>query len=277
MSLARLLRRRPSVPFREWGSEIKEARLPREGIVEYARWLHPLDRTPAPTQEEVDGLRQFIRPGDFAIDVGAYTGDTALAIALAAGPSGAVLALEPNRYVYKILERNASLNPGRTRIIPRCFAATEGNSTFTFHYSDPSFCNGGAGAPSPWKLLKRRYPLEVQGKNLLAVLYQEFGDLLPRLSFIKVDAEGFDRSVLASIQPVIAKYKPTIRAEVFRKLSVGERQSLFELLASSGHRVHRYEGGASPAGRLLAAGDMGHAKHFDVLAIHPAREARAAA
>ena len=49
-------------------------------------------------------------PGDAAIDIGAHTGDTALPVALAVGPQGAVFALEPNPFTYKVLIANAGLN-----------------------------------------------------------------------------------------------------------------------------------------------------------------------
>jgi FkbM family methyltransferase len=39
------------------------------------------------------------------IDIGTYTGDTTVPMALAVGKGGIVLGLEPNQYVYKILEK----------------------------------------------------------------------------------------------------------------------------------------------------------------------------
>ena len=88
-------------------------------------------------------------------------------IALACGPTGRVLALEPNRHVYKILEQNAALNAGRTRIDCRCCAATPEDGTFVFHYGDASFCNGGAGGSRNWNPFRKKFPLQVEGRNLL--------------------------------------------------------------------------------------------------------------
>ena len=61
----------------------------------------------------VDELRKFLSPGDVAIDIGAHTGDSTIPIALAVGKQGCVLALEPNRYVFPVLQKNAELNRGQ--------------------------------------------------------------------------------------------------------------------------------------------------------------------
>ena len=81
MSLRRLFRRRKEVPFAKWGHEVRQFELPEDGLVEYAQWLHPYETPKQITQDDVNGLRQFIRPGDFVIDVGAHTGDTTVPMA----------------------------------------------------------------------------------------------------------------------------------------------------------------------------------------------------
>jgi FkbM family methyltransferase len=277
MSLRRLFQRRQHVPFAEWGSEIREFHLPREGRIEYAQWLHPYE-TPKPMrQADVDGLRHFIRPGDFAIDIGAHTGDTTVPMALAAGKEGCVLALEPNPYVFKVLERNAGLNPDKAHIEPRCFAATEEEGVFVFHYSDASFCNGGFRSQQKWKLFRRKYPLTVQGKRLLEVLTKEFSAWLPRLAYLKVDAEGYDRTILASLLPLLRQYRPTIRTEVFRKLVAAERYALFDLFSAAGYTTYRFEGGGDPIGPQIEREAMLAEKHFDLIAVASAKRARRAA
>ena len=276
MSLRRLFHRRQEVPFAEWGHEVRQFELPRDGQVAYAQWKHPYETPKSIEQDEVDGLRQFIRPGDFAIDVGAHTGDTTVPMALAAGPTGCVYALEPNRYVYRILEQNAALNRDKTNIVPACIAATEYDGNFEFHYSDASFCNGGFRSQQRWPLFRRKYPLTVTGRNLLQVLRSEFADYLPKLSYVKVDCEGYDRAVLESIMPVLAESRPVIRTEVFRKLLASERYALFDALAGNGYDVFRYEGGADPQGEPVTRSAMTAEKHFDILAVPTAARQRAA-
>lgn len=276
MSLRRLFHPRPNIPFARWGCRVYDFQLPTDGFVQYAQWLHPSDSRKEMSQAEVDGLRQFLKPGDFAIDIGAHSGDTTVPIALAAGRTGCVLALEPNPYVFEVLEVNSTLNPDKTNIQPRCFAATEAEGDFTFHYTDASFNNGGFRSAQRWKLFRRRYPLQVKGLNLLEVLRKDFAAWLPKLKYVKVDAEGYDRAVLQSILPILREQRPVVRTEVFRKLVANERRELFDLLAAAGYEVFRFEGGAAPQGRRLRREEMTREKHFDVLALPKTQKALAA-
>lgn len=277
MSLRRLFHRRPHIPFADWGHQVRDFHMPTDGLVQYAQWGHPSDSPKVMSQSEIDGLRKFIRQGAFAIDIGAHSGDTTVPVALAAGASGCVLALEPNPYVFKVLEKNAALNRDKTNIAPRCFAATEQDGSFVFHYTDASFNNGGFRSQQRWKLYRRQYPLEVVGRNLLRVLREEFAAWLPKLAYVKVDAEGYDRAILASIMPILLEYRPVVRAEVFRKLMASERQALFDLLADNGYELFRFEGGASPQGEPVDRKRMTAELHFDVLAIPKPAGARLAA
>ncbi|MEQ8209341.1 MAG: FkbM family methyltransferase [Lacipirellulaceae bacterium] len=273
MSLSRLFKRREKVPFAQWGSQVSTFELPQEGSVDYAQWLHPYETTKSIDQSEIDGLKQFIRPGDFAIDIGAHTGDTTVPMALAAGKQGCVLALEPNPYVFEILKENAGLNLDKTHIVPQCLAATEHDGNFVFHYSDASFCNGGFRSQQRWPLFRRKHALKVKGRILANLLRDEFAGWLPKLAYVKVDAEGYDCAILKSILPILLDTRPVIRTEVFRKLLASERRELFDLLADNGFEVFRYEGGESPQGASISREKLTAEKHFDILAV-PRAEAR---
>src|SRR2546427_3721189 len=128
-----------------FGFVIEALDLPREGRIEVAQWLHPGAYRVAPLQVQaaVDQLRRFLRAGDVAIDIGAHTGDTTLPIALAVGATGLVMGLEPNPYVFPVLERNASLNRAKTTILPLNFAAMRTHGLYEFQYGEEGYCNGG--------------------------------------------------------------------------------------------------------------------------------------
>jgi FkbM family methyltransferase len=267
MNIQRIFRRRHKLAFAEFGHEMRDFFLAHDGRVEFAQWLHPFDRPTVLTQASVDALRQFVFPGDFVIDIGAHTGDTSVPMALAAGATGCTLAIEPNPYVFKVLGKNASLNSEKTNIVPRCFAATEQDGKFVFHYSDASYCNGGFKSQQRSWFYRRKHPLVVDGRNLLKLLQTEFADWLPRLTYIKVDAEGYDRAILQSLLPILRERRPMIRTEVFRKLLADERYALHDLLAGAGYQLHRYQDTGDPQGQLLSRSDMTREKHFDILAV----------
>jgi FkbM family methyltransferase len=267
MPLPRLLRPRKRIPFADYGYDVRQFDLPRDGVVEYAQWQHPNDLPKLITQQSVDSVRRFVSPGDFAIDIGAHSGDTTVPMALAAGKGGCTLALEPNPHVFKVLAANAGLNRDKTSIVVRCCAATATDGEFVFHYSDASFCNGGFRSQQRWLFYRRKHALKIKGKNLLNMLRSEFAHWLPKLNYIKVDAEGYDRTILESILPILRERRPVIRTEVYRKLLPGERYALFDLLESAGYRTHRFREDTDTVGKALQRRDMTREKHFDVLAI----------
>src|SRR5579871_1997744 len=115
---------KPKPAAREYGYTVMDYDFTPEGHVQYAAWDHPKELPKQFDQGYVDVLREFLKPGDFAIDVGAHSGDTTLPMALAVGSSGGVFALEPNPHVYKVLAANAGLNREKARIYPLMFAAT---------------------------------------------------------------------------------------------------------------------------------------------------------
>ncbi|MFH1160761.1 MAG: FkbM family methyltransferase, partial [bacterium] len=142
--LRQSLRRKKARRYtQEYPAVISVFNLDNEGRIEYANWDNPLVAPVEIDQEHVDFFRRFIKTGDLVIDIGANTGDTTVPMAIAAGKNGTTLAFDPNPYVYKILEKNASLNPEKTHIIPYCFAISGQDEEFFFISSEASFANGG--------------------------------------------------------------------------------------------------------------------------------------
>lgn len=251
----------------EYPYDVETLDLPREGPVRVARWRHPRERPKPLTQAAVDALRRFLRPGDVAVDIGAHTGDTTLPLALAVGPTGLVLALEPNPYVFQVLAANAGLNPGKTNILPLQFAATAEDGVYEFEYSDPGFCNGGLHPGlSPWQH-GHFFKLQVQGRNLVNYLKGEFPAELGRLRYIKVDTEGYDRAVVASMAEILHTHRPYLRAEIYKHLPAAERRGFYADLRRLGYRVHKYQDDTDPAGAELQEADLTRWSHFDLFAI----------
>jgi FkbM family methyltransferase len=267
----RIQRHRDRRTFREYGHVVKRFELSRDGRVEYAQWLHPFEKPKTITQADVDGWRHFLRDGDVAIDIGAHTGDTTVPMALACGPAGLVVAVEPNPHVFRVLEANARLNTDRACILPLNLAATETDGEFEFHYWDASFGNGGYLSRLHNQRHGHRYPLRVTGRNLERELRARIPDRLSALRLIKTDAEGYDAAVLKSMRALIEETRPVLVSEVHRKLDDGERLLLWQELAREGYRLHRYTGGESPVGVELGRGDLRRWPHFDVVAIPNSR------
>jgi len=241
--------------------------LPQDGLVQYAQWLHPSETKKVIVQEAVAALRKFLKPGDVAIDIGAHTGDSTLPLALAVGRQGCVLALEPNPYVFTVLQKNSELNRDKTNIIPLMLAATPVSGEFFFEYSDPGFCNGGLHQGiSKWRH-GHGFKLKVRGENLQSYIEENFSELARRIRFLKVDVEGFDYQVLASLENLISIRKPFIKAEVFKLLNLSQRERLYDFLVDLGYEVFRVESELNYLGPKLARQDLMNWRHYDLFCV----------
>jgi FkbM family methyltransferase len=250
-----------------YGYEVGNFALPKDGNIQYAQWLHPRETGKRITQESVDELRRFLSPGDAAIDIGAHTGDSTIPMALAVGKTGCVLALEPNKYVFPVLEKNSQLNPQKTNIIPLMFAATPEDAELKFQYSDAGFCNGGRfEGISRWRHA-HSFELAVQGRNLQSFLRENYPQLISRIRYIKIDAEGYDSVILQSLHDLISGQKPLLKVEVYKGLSDEQRRDLYRLIARHGYKVHRVVDESNYLGEVLQESDLNKWRHFDVFCL----------
>jgi len=232
--LARLLGR-PKKAFTEYEFREVDFTLKDDGMVRYAQWLHPGEFGNEVRQEHVDFFRRYINRGDFVIDIGANEGDTTVPMALAAGKEGLTLGLEPNPHVFRVLEANAALNLDKTRIIPLNFAATAEDGEFTFGSGDPSYGNGGIVGFTHNTRRNTRYTFSVRGRHLTRYLTAHYADALPKLTFIKIDTEGYDKEIVKAIADLIATHRPTLVVECFGPSLPEEKLELYDVIAR-----HRY-------------------------------------
>jgi FkbM family methyltransferase len=253
----------------EYGYQVKSFELSQEGRVEYARWLHPYEQPKSITQDMVNFFRLYTKSGGLAIDIGAHTGDTTVPMALAIGPLGIVLGLEPNPHVFKILEKNSQLNKNKTNIIPLCFAATDHDGEFEFNYSDASYCNGGYFQSLQTQRHGHSHVLKVQGKNLESYLRTTYENILSELCFIKIDAEGYDKEIIKSLRNLLNEYKPVIISECNKNLTSEERNDLYNVLDESGYDVYKLEGFSEKLKPVLikVSSEMMNWQHFDLVAM----------
>lgn len=234
-------------------------------IVHYAQWLHPAESKKSITVETVDAYREILKEGDFCIDIGAHTGDSTLPIALAVKKSGCVLALEPNQYVYHVLEKNARANSQIVNIKTIMAAAAASEGFLEFEYSDSGFCNGGRHEGISALKHGHAFKQKVYCIDIEKELLKDFSDLLPRLKFIKVDAEGYDLYVLQSMKNLIKTYRPIIKAEVFKKTSKKYRRELLFLFQNLGYSIYKIVEEPTKTGPRLTEENLEDWKHYDIL------------
>jgi len=177
-----------------------------------------------------------------------------------------VFALEPNPYVFKVLEINTMLNPSASRIVPLMFAAMPEDGEYEFEYSDSGYCNGGFHQGiSSWRH-GHFSRLRVAGRNLADYLRRHAPAELEKLRYVKIDTEGFDRAVTRSLDELLRTRRPYVKAEIYKHLPASERSGFHDDLRRLGYRVfkceeHEYRGEA------LGPDDLTRWKHFDIFAV----------
>jgi len=252
----------------EFSYELASYDLEGYGTIDYAKWLNPFAYSMVVSVSELSFFKKFISEGDFVIDIGANIGDTGLPLGLAAGKSGTVLALEPNPFLFKILQVNSGLNKEKLNLIPLNYAATEEDGEFYYNSSEATFNNGGVSKVASKFHGKFQLEDKIIGVNLERLLRQDYPDLLPSLTFIKVDTEGYDKDILISLEGVIEEYKPSVMFEVFKKLNREDRYELYDLFAHKNYKIYKFGNlDINDLVEPIQRDDMTKWRHFEVYAI----------
>lgn len=197
--------------------------------IKYAQWVHRFNNPNSIGQAQIDNLRTFLCPGDFVIDIGAFSGDTAVPMALCAGN---VLAIEPNIYAHEPLDVNAELHPN---IIVEKVAATKEDGEFEYD-STSEFLNGGILVPG----LISGKSYKIRGRNLATLLLEKYDHLLDSLRYIKSDVEGHDFIVFKTLITIISIYRPHYRVEFFAgAMPMDERKFLVGWFLTNKYNVYK--------------------------------------
>lgn len=227
--------------------------------------------------ELIQLIAVLVRPGDVCLDVGAQKGFIALHMARAAGPSGRVIAFEPDPRAMDALRSNVQRN------------ALEQVSLFPCALADSDAeCKFALSRQIGWS---SRFPNELARPTVISTVsvrtrrlddvIAELGlqPLNDRLSLIKIDAEGSEPLVLQGALQTLQRFRPTIHIEINRaSLRAGgfTSGSIEDLLRSLNYDLFTLRfrrAGAWLRRRLnlrpVASLTSGMQVCEDVLAVHP--------
>lgn len=126
------------------------------------------------------------------------------------GPSGRIIAIEPDKGNIERIRMNAGLNNLSNLTILE-HAVGEEKSIKNFYYTYDPDCDGGAA----WGSISRR-PMSGYNKSF-QVHVDKLDSMLigeEKIDFIKIDTEGTEYSVLKGAEKIIALMKPVISFEV---------------------------------------------------------------
>lgn len=137
-------------------------------------------------------LGQELRPGDTVLDIGANIGCFALQAAQHVGPTGRVIAVEPERDTYAALEQNIARNHA-TNITARRLALGAEAGTVDLHVADKSLFSS---------VHERIDGRDMTGTEVQRVPQMTLGQLLEEeqvrtLDYLKMDCEGAEYDILS--------------------------------------------------------------------------------
>jgi FkbM family methyltransferase len=173
------------------------------------------------SEGEVELFRQCLGPGDVALDIGANLGAHTLPLAQFVGPSGVVVAFEPQRILFQILCGNVALNEiGNVRALP--FALGRAAGSIKVPALDYSSINNFGGIPLGTE----------QGEDVTVITLDQL--TLAKVKLIKIDVEGMELEVLGGGSAMLARCRPILYVENDR---ADRAEALVARLQEDGYRM----------------------------------------
>lgn len=186
------------------------------------RWMaRRYERDVVATGEpELRQLRNLVKRGDLAVDVGCNVGDYAFELGRL---TGRVVAFEPNPYVYRFVK---GLRLAGVDLRQIALADTAG----TARLAVPARV-GGHGLGS-----LRDTSGEDQQLDHFEVRTERLDALgLDKVAFVKIDVEGFEEAVLSGAEQTIARDRPALLIEIEERHNAGGLSRIRERLQHAGY------------------------------------------
>lgn len=178
-------------------------------------------------------IKESLREGMTAVDVGAHVGYFSLLMAKAVGMDGRVIAIEPAPPVYAFLKANVERNhfPNVT-LVNKALSATAGTATLFIdaqNLGNPTLSKDNISSSA------RAGAVDVRTTTLDAVVGGR------PVHFIKLDVQGAEGLVLEGATHTLRRHHPTILMEFWpyglRNLGTNPR-TLLEDLVARGYRIY---------------------------------------
>jgi FkbM family methyltransferase len=158
---------------------------------------------------EIRFVERTLKPGDFAIDVGAHIGVFTMQMASAVGPDGRVYAFEPFDANAALLEKSIAENEfaDRIRFQRAAVGAACGTATLTFPVE--TLNSGGA-----YLLRAGSAPLAGNQKQEVPVVALDSLNMRRPVRLIKMDVEGAEPLVVRGAERLLREDRPMILSEL---------------------------------------------------------------
>lgn len=180
---------------------------------------------------ELGVLASSVQVGDTVFDVGAHTGQYAVVLAALCGPTGQVVAFEPDPRARQVLEANVALNPHvKAPIVEAAAASDRAGDTILF--------SKGGNAQS--SLVRSGVDYQNQGGveevPVRTVTLDDYG-MSPQ--WVKIDTEGAEIAILRGARRLLASeanFLVELHPYAWPEFGV-TFEDLQEIVAQSGRRM----------------------------------------
>ena len=188
---------------------------------------------------EIRFVRQSLRPGQVAVDIGCHKGAYTYWMRRCVGPSGAVYAFEPQpRQVAYLREAFSVMGYDNVELVPMAVSDKSGQLPLYTPTVSTHFASLEVGPPSRGGLQGAARLVTPTPSLLVDVTtLDEFftGDRRPP-HFLKIDVEGHELSVLEGGRRTLEAHHPTILVECeARHRAAGDVRPVFNFLVSLGY------------------------------------------
>ncbi len=177
----------------------------------------------------LDAIRQNVRPGMTAVDVGASGGEMTEAMVSLVGTSGRVIAIEPLPEMCRLLREKFGGQRECVTVVEAAVVENPNQLSVEMCVTENSV---SSGIEVKDQRVIRRF--EVKAVTLDSLLLNE------KVNFIKVDAEGYDLHVLKGAKETIARCRPVIIAECW-VWEPKRRTETIKFLTERNYRVEEFE------------------------------------
>ena len=177
------------------------------------------------SEPEYDRLDDWVRPGDWVIDVGANVGHYAVRLSKLVGPAGRVMAFEPVPETFEILAALISAAAGRNVSLFNVAASAESGVA---GISLPRFTSG----------LTNYYMANLTPEGgEFNVMTLRLDVLMPpkRVSLVKIDVEGHELQALEGMHTLLRRDRPRLIVE-------GRSADVASFLTALGYRFVELKG-----------------------------------
>ena len=184
-----------------------------------------------------------LKEGDTVLDLGAYAGGSSLFFSRVVGPSGRVLAVEPDRVNLKSLRINIKdhgLN--NVQVEPAAVWIQDGETAF-----ESEGCMGSSLA----EVLDRNIEIIRVQTFTLETLLTRHG--IDQVHFIKMDIEGAEFPVLEQAMPLLQRLKPRMVIEPHYVNGELNASAIQDLLSKGGFLSHLIHQGDDSGHPLISA------------------------